>query len=208
MKKYNFIYVTTNKISGKKYIGFHSTDNLNDGYIGSGKALIDSFSKYKKDDFERKILEFIDTDNHLSREEFWIAKLNTLTPNGYNISPKGGLGVKGSLSEGSKEKIGKANKGNQSWLGRTHTEETKKKISKNTSVAGENNPFFGKTHTEEAKRIISQKSGRNYPKSEEHKRKIAEAHKGMKHSEETKRKIGEKSKGRIPWNKGLKLKSQ
>ncbi|ADG36130.1 putative truncated Seg-like homing endonuclease [Acinetobacter phage Acj61] len=36
---YNFTYLTTNLINGKMYYGVHSTKNINDGYIGSGKAL-------------------------------------------------------------------------------------------------------------------------------------------------------------------------
>lgn len=208
MKKY-FIYSTTNTITGKQYIGFHSTENLNDGYLGSGKALLDSFKKYDRSDFKREILEFInESDNHLEREEFWISQLNTLVPNGYNISPKGGLGLKGSLSEESKRKISKSNKGKQSWLGKKHSDETKGKISKSTNVSGKLNPFYNKKHSEESLKKIRERSGRNLSKSEDHKRKISESHKGFKHSEETKRKIGEKSKGRVPWNKGLKFKSQ
>lgn len=209
MEKKYFVYATTNLISGKKYIGFHSTENIEDGYLGSGIALLDSFKKYGKDKFKREILEFInENENHLDYEEKWIQKLNTLAPNGYNISPKGGLGVKGSLSEDSKRKISKSNKGKQSWLGKSHTEEAKRKISKSTNVSGELNPFYGKKHSEESLQKIKGNSGRNFPKSEEHKRKISEAHKGLKHSDETKKKIGEKSKRRIPWNKGLKVKPQ
>ncbi len=39
LKKYHFIYKTTNLINGKFYIGMHSTSNLKDGYLGSGKRL-------------------------------------------------------------------------------------------------------------------------------------------------------------------------
>ena len=37
--KYNFIYKITNLLSGKMYVGLHSTDNLDDGYFGSGVYL-------------------------------------------------------------------------------------------------------------------------------------------------------------------------
>ena len=35
-KKYNFVYKTTNLLNNKYYIGVHSTDNLNDGYLELG----------------------------------------------------------------------------------------------------------------------------------------------------------------------------
>jgi len=38
-KKYHYIYKTTNILNYKFYIGMHSTDDLDDGYVGSGKRL-------------------------------------------------------------------------------------------------------------------------------------------------------------------------
>ena len=46
MRKYNYVYITTNKINGKFYIGKHSTDNLNDKYLGSGILICKAEKKY------------------------------------------------------------------------------------------------------------------------------------------------------------------
>ncbi|NJO89830.1 MAG: hypothetical protein HC831_13450 [Chloroflexia bacterium] len=47
-KKYNILYLTIHKITGKKYIGSHETDNPNDGYLGSGQYIKNSISNYGK----------------------------------------------------------------------------------------------------------------------------------------------------------------
>ena len=60
-KKYHFIYKTTNLLSGKYYIGMHSTDDLNDGYLGSGTLLRRSLNKYGKENHSIEILEFLNS---------------------------------------------------------------------------------------------------------------------------------------------------
>ena len=55
MKKY-IIYRTTNTVNNKEYTGYHSTKDLNDGYLGSGKRLKPAIKKYGEDKFIRKIL--------------------------------------------------------------------------------------------------------------------------------------------------------
>lgn len=53
----NFVYITTNIINGKQYIGSHATNNINDGYIGSGRIFLKAVNKYGKQNFQREILE-------------------------------------------------------------------------------------------------------------------------------------------------------
>lgn len=48
-RKYHYIYKTTCTITSKFYIGMHSTDNLEDGYVGSGKRLWYSINKHGKE---------------------------------------------------------------------------------------------------------------------------------------------------------------
>lgn len=68
-KKYHFIYKTTNLINGKFYVGMHSTNNLNDGYLGSGYRLRRSISKNGKENFKIEILEFFSDRNSLVERE-------------------------------------------------------------------------------------------------------------------------------------------
>jgi hypothetical protein len=68
-KKYHFIYKTTNLLNGKYYIGMHSTSNLKDGYLGSGKKLRYSIRKYGKENFKLEILEFLESRDELVKRE-------------------------------------------------------------------------------------------------------------------------------------------
>lgn len=56
-RKYHIIYKTTCMVTGKWYIGLHSTDDLNDGYLGSGTQLWKSIKKYGKDQHQVEIIE-------------------------------------------------------------------------------------------------------------------------------------------------------
>lgn len=62
--KFHYIYKTTCIITNRFYIGMHSTNNLEDGYLGSGKRLWYSINKHGKENHKIEILEFL-----LNREE-------------------------------------------------------------------------------------------------------------------------------------------
>ena len=77
-KKYHFIYKTTNLLSGKYYIGMHSTDNLNDGYMGSGKRLRYSINKHGVENHKKEVLEFFEDRKKLAIREREIITLNEI----------------------------------------------------------------------------------------------------------------------------------
>ena len=56
---HHYIYKTTCSITGKYYIGMHSTSNLEDGYLGSGKRLWYSINKHGKENHSVEILEWL-----------------------------------------------------------------------------------------------------------------------------------------------------
>jgi len=77
-KQYHFIYKTTNILSGRYYIGMHSTDNLDDGYLGSGTYLKRSLNKHGKENHQLEILEFCKTREELKSRETEIVNLNEI----------------------------------------------------------------------------------------------------------------------------------
>ena len=55
MKQF-YVYLTTNLINNKKYIGQHYGE-INDSYLGSGHIILDAIKKYGKENFKKEILK-------------------------------------------------------------------------------------------------------------------------------------------------------
>ena len=77
-KTIHYLYKTICVITGKYYIGMHSTNNLNDGYMGSGKRLRYSIRKYGVENHVKEILEFFNTGEELAKNEKEIVTLNEI----------------------------------------------------------------------------------------------------------------------------------
>jgi hypothetical protein len=69
LKKFHFIYKTTNLLNNKFYIGMHSTSNLKDGYLGSGKSLRYAIRKYGEENFKIEIIEWCKNREILIQKE-------------------------------------------------------------------------------------------------------------------------------------------
>ena len=69
-RKFHYIYkITRTDGSGKYYIGMHSTDDLDDGYFGSGMLLWKSIKKHGKDKHLKEILELLSSRAELKARE-------------------------------------------------------------------------------------------------------------------------------------------
>lgn len=162
------IYLTTNLINGKKYIGLDTHNRP--WYLGSGTVLKKAIAKYGKHNFKKEILEECSTVEELREKElYWINKYRAhINPEFYNrtatLTPTEHRKGK-PLSEEHKAKISKANKGRKLP---PVSEESNKKRSE---------ALKGHITTEETRKKISE-AQKGVKKSEESKRKMSLAHSG------------------------------
>lgn len=61
MNKFHFLYKVTCKDTGRYYIGVHSTQDLDDGYEGSGSWVRNYRKKHGKGKLQKEILQFFDS---------------------------------------------------------------------------------------------------------------------------------------------------
>lgn len=62
---YYGIYKITNLLNGMMYIGQHTTDNLDDGYMGSGTVIKRAVKKYGVENFRKEWLMFCEDKDEL-----------------------------------------------------------------------------------------------------------------------------------------------
>lgn len=188
--RFGYIYKITNKNDGRIYIGQHKSSTLDENYWGSGIYISRAIAKYGTSMFNREIVEWCASRDELNNKEMkWIAYYNSTNPKlGYNICTGGSV--------------------NDSFKGRTHTQETKDKMSQNQQ--GASNSFYGKRHT--AKSIEKMREAHLGIKfTDEHKEKLRQANLGANNprygshpSEETRRKMSISHSGKNNPNYGKK----
>lgn len=223
------LYLITNKINGKRYVGQHVGNDLQaywlrnvylaqNGYQGK-RLLYRAVRKHGPENFDVEVLTFVETKEELDRYEIGlIAHLDLCNPEkGYNLTQGGGGSLGFNPDEETREKMSKShiglkmpdshrrklserNKGNKYSLGRKMTKENFEKL---MAV------HIGAKRSEETRRKLSE-SHKGKKQSEETIRKRSLALRGQKRSEETSRKISEALKGNgtgshVRWhvNKGI-----
>lgn len=130
-----YVYKLTNQINGKFYIG--KTNNTEIRWSGNGTQyrrspkLFAAIQKYGWDNFTKEVLMTASTDEQISELESFFIRVFEAQKFGYNIAD-GGSG--GRIYD----------EHPRGMLGKSHSEETKRKMSKRMS--GSNNPFYGKRH--------------------------------------------------------------
>jgi hypothetical protein len=86
------IYVTTNKINGKKYIGKHVTNDPNDTYIGSGIILNKAVKKYGRANFDKQVLYIFETEMEMNLKEIELITSEVVSNDDYYNCALGGKG--------------------------------------------------------------------------------------------------------------------
>jgi len=136
------IYKITNKLNGKQYVGQTKTtlykrfaSHVCAANRGSTAIIHNAIRKYGKDAFEVELLQECQSFDELDQaERRWIAELNTIAPNGYNVEA-GGCRNRASMSEATRAKLREAARHRSPewyakicYAARNRSEEWKKKL--------------------------------------------------------------------------------
>lgn len=102
-KTIHYIYKTTCNVTGRYYVGMHSTCNDEDGYMGSGKRLRYSIRYHGKENHTREILEYCDSREELAKREREIVNLELIKEDLCMNLCVGGEGGRGFTSDEAKK---------------------------------------------------------------------------------------------------------
>ena len=164
----HYIYKIICNITGRWYIGMHSTTNLNDGYMGSGTILRHSIRKHGKENHIKEILEYLPNRELLAIREREIVNKELISDGKCMNLKEGGDG--GFMSEEHMMKCSKA--GNIAFKEKLINDKefkenfclTKSENSKKAMLEGKLIPinksydWTGKKQSDETKKLMSESS--------------------------------------------------
>lgn len=175
---FSSVYVITNSLNNKKYVGqsvnvekrWYTHKNNSKKSELSNIYLYNSMNKYGIENFKFEVIEkdiLISDVNE--REMYWIKELNTLKPNGYNLT-EGGEGTKGYImSEKTKSLISEKRKEWYNSLSEDEKEEFKSRLSQGGDLQkmNEGSKRWRENSTEEEmnafyKRVVETKKEKGY----------------------------------------------
>jgi hypothetical protein len=138
---YGYIYLTTNTINGKKYIG-QKAGQWNPDYKGSGVALKSALKKYGKEAFNVELLEIVQTKYEIDNKEIeWISKYNAVEDKSfYNLGIGGKCWNRGIKNPKNSERM-KLNNPMKSKEVREKAKETKRKLFESGKYGTTGKPF-------------------------------------------------------------------
>lgn len=153
------IYKITNNLNGKYYIGAHKTNNKDDGYMGSGNLIKKAIEKYGSENFTKEILVECNSVEEMFNTERELVELNK---NSYNLKCGGHGGwdhIKGTKQILSEARIIGHKKKSNALKGRkpsNNSIDALKQAHKEGKIKYDT--FRGKKHTEETKKKVSDKA--------------------------------------------------
>lgn len=179
-----YLYIITNLVNNKTYVGVHQTSNLDDGYMGSGRNIQAAILKYGNDSFKKEIVEFFSSAEEMYEKERQIVNEEFIQRRDtYNLAI-GGSG--GSILL------------NRKPFTSSHSDETKNKIS---------NTLKGRNLSEDHKTNVSKNHwAKRDPEAQRiHAKKASTFIKGLNKTDEIKDKISAGMKGKINNPNGRKF---
>jgi group I intron endonuclease len=119
---YGYIYLTTNLVNGKQYIGRHKSETFDEDYKGSGILIHKAFDKYGKENFKSEILCECSNNAELNeKEKYYIESFNAIRDSKFYNIAHGGQG--GDLNSGRKRSEEFKRKISAANTGKTRSEE-------------------------------------------------------------------------------------
>jgi group I intron endonuclease len=159
------IYIVTNKINGKIYVG--QSTKSDPTYFGSGVSINRAIAKYGKENFEKEVIETCRLDDLNEREIYWISYYRSAEPHiGYNLTHGGDGGDTISLNPNREDIIKRISESN---TGKKFTRIHKDNIS--TAKKGKSNGCEGRKYSKETIQKMSE-AKKNMPLSESHKESL------------------------------------